>query len=60
MNSLSEIDAFAWTYPVRWVIHGRVYERASKDAEPVDITDTLPAYEPCTECDVCDDDAAWE
>jgi hypothetical protein len=51
---------FTWTYPYKIIVAGRCYEVASEGAEAVDITDTLPIAEKCTECDVCDDPSAWE
>jgi hypothetical protein len=58
--NLWTIPDFSWSYPYRILVKGRVYEVASEGAEAVDITDTLPVAGPCTECDVCDDDAAWD
>lgn len=59
-DSLFDAPEWRWKYPVRYFYLGRVYEKASRDAEARDITDELPPYEPCAECDVCDDDSAWE
>ncbi len=54
------VDDVKWTYPVRILALGRVFEIASEGAMPVDITDELPPAEPCQECDVCDNPEAWK